>query len=164
MNISPIAPAAFEASAHFSENVFTASLQVSMDRTALRKTSRCSPISSRTPASLVDNTAKGFLSIDVQNVTRQRRSSKQGGPSTQTIAIPAALVATDTANGFDPTMISFSATLHIAGSQAALSMWPQRLSSATARTESRAASWTPASASLMIVFAIRCSRSAEIAS
>jgi hypothetical protein len=35
--------------------------------------------------------------------------TKQGGPRTESIAIPAGLVgvATDTANGFDPTMISF---------------------------------------------------------
>jgi hypothetical protein len=63
----------------------------------------------------VDNTAepKDFLSIAVPNFTLGSVDpsvfTKQGGPRTQTIAIPAGLVgqATDAANGFDPTMISF---------------------------------------------------------
>ena len=53
------------------------------------------------------------LSITVPNFTLgsvdPSAFTKQGGPRTQTIAIPAGLVgvATDTANGFDPTMICF---------------------------------------------------------
>jgi hypothetical protein len=59
---------------------------------------------------------KGFLSIALLNFTLgsvdPSAFTKQGGPRTQTIARPAALVgkATDAANGFDPAMISFQTT------------------------------------------------------
>jgi hypothetical protein len=64
----------------------------------------------------VGNTAepKNFLSITVR-ISRSAASIPRPSPSnprTQTIAIPAGLVgvATDTANGFDPTMIAFQTT------------------------------------------------------
>jgi hypothetical protein len=66
----------------------------------------------------VDNTAepKDFLAISVPDFTLggvdPSAFTKQGGPRTESISIPAGLVgvATDTANGFDPTMISFQTT------------------------------------------------------
>jgi tail tube protein len=124
LNISPTAPAVFgSGSQKFSPDVFTAPLQVSMNLTALRKDlARLADFLAETrytPHVLaVDNTAepKDFMSIAVPNFTLgsvdPSAFTKQGGPRTQTIAIPAGLVgvATDAANGFDPTMISFQTT------------------------------------------------------
>jgi hypothetical protein len=58
---------------------------------------------------------KDFLSIYVPNFTlggdTRSALSKAGGPMTETIAIPAALVGKDTTGGaFDPTMIKFQST------------------------------------------------------
>jgi tail tube protein len=124
LNISPNAPAVFgSGSQKFSPDVFTAPLQVSMNLTALRKDlARPAEFLAETRYTLhilaVDNTAepKEFLSIAVPNFTLgsvdPSAFTKQGGPRTQTIAVPAGLVgvATDAANGFDPTMISFQTT------------------------------------------------------
>jgi hypothetical protein len=124
LDISPSAPATFGSGGQkFSPDVFTAPLQVSMNVTALRKDlARLADFIAETRYSLhilaVDNAAepKDFLSIAVPNFTLgsvdPSAFTKQGGPRTQTIAIPAGLVgvATDTANGFDPTMISFQTT------------------------------------------------------
>jgi hypothetical protein len=124
LNINPTAPATFgSGSQKFSPDVFTAPLQVSMNLTALRKSlARLADFIAETRYTLqilaVDNTAepKDFLAISVPNFTLgsvdPSAFTKQGGPRTETISIPAGLVgvATDTANGFDPTMISFQTT------------------------------------------------------
>jgi tail tube protein len=124
LDISPSAPATFGSGGQkFSPDVFTAPLQVSMNIAALRKDlARLADFIAETRYTLhvlaVDNTAepKDFLSITVPNFTLgsvdPSAFTKQGGPRTQTIAIPAGLVgvATDAANGFDPTMISFQTT------------------------------------------------------
>jgi hypothetical protein len=124
MNINPSAPATFgSGSQKFSPDVFTAPVQISMNLTALRKDlARLADFIAETRYTLhvlaVDNMSepKDFLSIAVPNFTLgsvdPSAFTKQGGPRTQTIAIPAALVgvATDAANGFDPTMISFQTT------------------------------------------------------
>jgi len=124
LDISPSAPATFGSPGQkFSPDVFTAPLAVSMNVSALRKDlARLADFIAETRYTLhilaVDNTAepKGFLSIVVPNFTLgsvdPSAFTKQGGPRTQTIAIPAGLVgvATDTAAGFDPTMICFQTT------------------------------------------------------
>jgi hypothetical protein len=124
LDISPSAPATFGSPGQkFSPDVFTAPLAVSMNVSALRKDlARLADFIAETRYTLhilaVDNTAepKDFLSIAVPNFTLgsvdPSAFTKQGGPRTQTIAIPAGLVgvATDTAAGFDPTMISFQTT------------------------------------------------------
>jgi hypothetical protein len=124
LDISPSAPATFGSGGQkFSPDVFTAPLQVSMNIAALRKDlARLADFIAETRYTLhvlaVDNTAepKDFLSITVPNFTLgsvdPSAFTKQGGPRTQTIAIPTGLVgiATDAANGFDPTMISFQTT------------------------------------------------------
>jgi hypothetical protein len=101
----------------------SAPLQVSIHLTALRKDlARLADFIGETRYTLhilaVDNTAepKDFLSIAVPNFTLgsvdPSAFTKRGGPRTQTISIPAALVgqATDAANGFDSAMISFWTT------------------------------------------------------
>ena len=124
LNISPSAPATFGSGGQrFSPDVFTAPLQVSMNLTALRKSlARLADFITETRYTLhvlaVDNTSepRDFLSISVPNFTLgsvdPSAFTKQGGARTETISIPAGLVgvATDTANGFDPTMISFQTT------------------------------------------------------
>jgi hypothetical protein len=124
MSIGPTAPATFGSGGQkFSPDVFSAPLQVSMNMTALRKDlARLADFIAETRYTLhilaVDNTTepKDFLSIAVPNFTLgsvdPSAFTKQGGPRTQSISIPAALVgqATDAANGFDPTMISFQTT------------------------------------------------------
>ena len=124
LDIAPTAPASFgSGSQKFSPDVFTAPLSISMNLTTLRKSlARLADFIAETRYSLhilaVDNTAepRDFLSIAVPNFTLgsvdPSAFTKQGGPRTETISIPAALVGvpTDTANGFDPTMISFQTT------------------------------------------------------
>jgi hypothetical protein len=107
----------------YAPDVFSGSAQVSMNLTALRKSlAYLQDFIAETQYSLhilaVDNTTepKDFLSICVPNFTLggvdPSAFSKQGGPRTQTISIPAALVgvATNSAGGFDPTMVSFQTT------------------------------------------------------
>jgi hypothetical protein len=124
LNINPTAPATFgSGSQKFSPDVFTAPLQVSMNLTALRKSlARLADFIAETRYTLqilaVDNTAepKDFLAISVPNFTLgsvdPSAFTKQAGPRTESISIPAGLVgvATDTAIGFDPTIISFQTT------------------------------------------------------
>jgi hypothetical protein len=121
MDIQASAPATFGSGGQkYSPDVFTGPLQVSMNLTALRKNlARLADFIAETQYQLlvlaVDNTVepKNFLSIFVPNFTLGNVDpsafTRQGGARTQTIAIPAGLVgvATDAANGFDPTMISF---------------------------------------------------------
>jgi hypothetical protein len=124
ININPTAPPAFGSpSQKFSPDVFAAPLQISINMTALRKDlARLADFIAETRYTLhilaVDNMSepKDFLSIAVSNFALggvdPSAFTKQGGPRTQTISIPAALVGqeTDAANGFDPTMISFQTT------------------------------------------------------
>ena len=124
MSIAPTAPATFGSGLQkFSADVFTTPMQISMNMTALRKDlARLADFILETRYTLhilaVDNTTepRDFLSIAVPHFTLggvdPSAFTKQGGPRTQTISIPAALVgqATDAANGFDPTMISFQTT------------------------------------------------------
>jgi hypothetical protein len=124
LDIAPSAPATFgSGSQKFSPDVFPDPLQISMNMTALRRDlARLAGFIAETRYSLhilaVDNMSepKDFLSIAVPDFTLgsvdPSAFTKQGGPRTETIAIPAGLVgfATDTANGFDSTMISFQTT------------------------------------------------------
>jgi hypothetical protein len=119
MDIQPVAPDVFGSGAiKYAPDVFTGVLQVSMNLTMLRKSLQVlQDFIAETPYSLhvlaVDNTAepKDFLSITVPNFTLggadPSAMSKQGGGRTQTIAIPAALVGTDTDEN---TMIKFQTT------------------------------------------------------
>jgi len=119
MDIQPVAPDVFGSGAiKYAPDVFTGVLQVSMNLTMLRKSLQVlQDFIAETPYSLhvlaVDNTAepKDFLSITVPNFTLggadPSAMSKQGGGRTQTIAIPAALVGTDTGEN---TMIKFQTT------------------------------------------------------
>ncbi len=121
LNINPTASPTFGSPGQkFSPDVFRAPFQVSMNLTALRKSlARLADFIAETRYTLhvlaVDNTAepKDFLSITVPDFTLgsvdPSAFTKQGGPRTEAISIPAGLVGvpTDTANGFDPTMISF---------------------------------------------------------
>ena len=114
---------ALVANLQYAWTLFVAPMQVSMNLTALRKSlARLADFLAETQYSLhilaVDNMAepRDFLSIFVPNFTLgsvdPSAFTKQGGPRTETIAIPAALVgqATNAAAGFDPTMISFQTT------------------------------------------------------
>lgn len=121
-NIQPTAPKTFGSqSQKYSPDVFPGSLLVSMNMTALRKDlARLADFIAETPYSLhilaVDNTAepKDFLSIVVPNFTLgsvdPSAFSKQGGPRTETIQIPAALVGQDTSATGNNSMISFQTT------------------------------------------------------
>jgi hypothetical protein len=124
LNIGPTAPATFGSPAQkFSPDVFSAPLQVNMNLTPLRKSlARLADLIAETRHTLqilaVDNTAgpKDFLAISVPDFTLGNVDpsafTEQGGPRTESISIQAGLagVATYTANGFDPTMISFQTT------------------------------------------------------
>ncbi|BAL77030.1 phage tail tube protein [Bradyrhizobium cosmicum] len=122
VNIQPNAPKTFGSNAQkYSPDVFTGSLLVSMNLTALRKDlARLADFIAETPYSLhilaVDNMSepKDFLSIVVPNFTLgsvdPSAFSKQGGPRTETIQIPAALVGVDTSTGGNNSMISFQTT------------------------------------------------------
>jgi hypothetical protein len=122
MNIQPTAPKTFGSqSQKYSPDVFTGSLQVGMNLTALRKDlTRLSDFIAETQYSLhilaVDNMTepKDFLSIVVPNFTLgavdPSAFSKQGGARTQTIQIPAALVGIDSSATGDNSMIKFQTT------------------------------------------------------
>jgi hypothetical protein len=119
LNIQPTAPKTFGSqSQKYSPDVFTGSILLSMNMTALRKDlAHLADFIAETPYSLhilaVDNTSepKDFLSIVVPNFTLgsvdPSAFSKQGGPRTETIQIPAALVGIDTSATGDNSMIKF---------------------------------------------------------
>jgi hypothetical protein len=108
VDIQPNAPKTFGSQAQkYSPDVFTGALLIGMNLTALRKDlARLSDFIAETPYSLhilaVDNMSepKDFLSIVVPNFTLgsvdPSAFSKQGGPRTETVQIPAALVGVDT--------------------------------------------------------------------
>jgi len=124
LNIAPEAPATFGSGAQkYSPDVFTNPVQLGMNITALRKDlNYLADFIAETPYTLnvlaVDNMSepKDFLSITVPNFTLgsvdPSAFAKTGGARTQTIAIPNALagVSTNSAGGFDPTMIAFQTT------------------------------------------------------
>lgn len=122
LDIQPNAPNTFgSGSQKYSPDVFTGPLKIGMNLTMLRKSLAIfSDFLAETPYSLhvlaVDNTTepKDFMSIVVPNFTLgsvdPSALSKQGGPRTQTIAIPPALVGVDTASTGNGSMISFQTT------------------------------------------------------
>ncbi|MET3348307.1 hypothetical protein ABIF52_008688 [Bradyrhizobium japonicum] len=109
LDIQPNAPVTFGSPGQkYSPDVFTGPLKIGMNLTMLRKSLAIfSDFLAETPYSLnvlaVDNMAepKDFISITVPNFTLggvdPSALSKQGGPRTQTIAIPPALVGVSTA-------------------------------------------------------------------
>ncbi len=123
LNTTPVAPDVFGSGAiKYSPDVFTGQMQVTMNLTALRKSLQyLTDFIAETPYTLqvlaVSNMAepKDFLSIYVPNFTlggdTRSALSKAGGPMTETIAIPAALVGKDNTGGaFDAAMIKFQST------------------------------------------------------
>lgn len=123
MDIAPMAPDVFgSGSIKYAPDVFAGQMAVSMNITALRKDlTFLSDFIAETAYSLqilaVENESepKDFLSIYVPNFTLggNTRSSpnKAGGPLTETISIPAALVGKDNTGGaFDATMIKIQST------------------------------------------------------
>lgn len=114
MDITPNAPDV--AASRYAPDVFTGSMSVALNVTALRQDlARVADFSNETVCALhllaVENEAepKDFFSLYVPNFTLgsvdKSALAKGGGPRTQTIAVPAALVGKDEAGGaFDPTM------------------------------------------------------------
>lgn len=121
LNIQPMANPVFGSGAQkYAPDVFTGSIMLDMNITALRSDlTKLSDFIAETPYTLhvlaVDNMSepKDFLSIAVPNFTLgsvdPSAFSKQGGGRTQSIKVPNALagVATNTAGGYDATMVSF---------------------------------------------------------
>lgn len=123
MDIKPMAPEVFGTPAiKYSPDVFTGQMGISMNLSMLRSDlARVSSYIAEDLFSLhilaVDNEAepKDYFSIYVPNFSfgtvDKSALSKEGGPRTQTISIPEALVGKDETGGaFDPTMIKFSST------------------------------------------------------
>lgn len=123
MGISPMAPDVFgSGQIKYSPDVFSGQMAISMNLTALRKDlTYLSDFIAETVYSLhvlaVDNESepKDFLSIYVPNFTlggnTRSSPSKEGGPLTETISIPQALVGKDDTGGaFSATMIAFQST------------------------------------------------------
>lgn len=119
IDVQPTAPATFGSGAQkYSPDVFTGALKLGMNLTALRKDlSRLTDFIAETQYSLhilaVDNMnePKDFLSIVVPNFTlggvNPSAFSKQGGPRTQTIQIPDALVGVDSSTTGNASMVTF---------------------------------------------------------
>ncbi|MCK1669438.1 phage tail tube protein [Bradyrhizobium sp. 153] len=122
LDIQPNAPVTFgSGSQKYSPDVFTGPLKIGMNLTMLRKSLAIfSDFLAETPYSLhvlaVDNMSepKDFMSIVVPNFTLggvdPSALSKQGGPRTQSITIPPALVGVDTSATGNGSMISFQTT------------------------------------------------------
>jgi hypothetical protein len=123
MDIGPMAPDVFgSGTIKYSPDVFSGQMAVSMNITALRKDlTFLSDFIAETSYSLhilaVENESepKDFLSIYVPSFTlggnTRSSPSKAGGPLTETISIPAALVGKDNTGGaFDATMIKIQST------------------------------------------------------
>jgi hypothetical protein len=123
MDIKPMAPDVFGSPAiKYSPDVFTGQMAIGMNLTMLR--SDLARVASYVAEDLfslhilaVDNEVepKDYLSIYVPNFslgTVDKSSlSKEGGPRTQTVAVPEALVGKDDTGGaYDATMIKFSST------------------------------------------------------
>ena len=123
LDIGPMAPDVFGSGAiRYSPDVFSGQMAVSMNISALRKDlAFVNDFVDETVYSLhvlaVENESepKDFISIYVGNFTLggvdKSALSKEGGPRTQTIAIPAALIGKDnTGTGYDATMVKFQST------------------------------------------------------
>lgn len=117
LDITPNAPDVI--ASKISPDVFVGNMQVSMNLTALRSDLlRVADFINETPLSLHllavenDSEPKDFFSLFVSNFTLgsvdKSALAKAGGPRTQTMAVPPALVGKDNAGGgFDPTMVKF---------------------------------------------------------
>jgi hypothetical protein len=123
LDIGANAPKVFGSGAQkYAPDVFTGQMAVSMNLTALRKDLQyLSDFLAETQYSLhvlaVENESepKDFFSIYVGNFTlgpvQRSALNKQGGPLTQTIQIPAALIGKDTTGtGYDATMVKVQST------------------------------------------------------
>jgi hypothetical protein len=123
MSINPMAPDVFGSGGiKYSPDVFSGQMAIGMNLTMLRSDlARVSSYIAEDLFSLhvlaVDNEAepKDYMSIFVPNFSfgtvDKSALSKEGGPRTQTISIPEALVGKDNTGGaFDATMIKFSST------------------------------------------------------
>lgn len=123
IDIEPMAPDVFGSGAiRYSPDVFSGQMAVSMNITALRKDLQfVNDFIDETVYSLhvlaVENESepKDFVSIYVGNFTLgsvdKSALNKAGGPRTQTIAVPAALVGKDTTGtGYDASMLKFQST------------------------------------------------------
>jgi hypothetical protein len=123
LDIGATAPDVFGSGAQkYSPDVFTGQMAASLNFTALRKDLQyIQDFADETVYSLhvlaVNNEdePKGFVSIVVPYFTLggvdKSALNKQGGPRTQSIAVPAALVGKDTRGaGYDPTMIKLQST------------------------------------------------------
>lgn len=115
IDITPSAPDVI--ASRYAPDVFTGTMQVSMNLTTLRKDLLdVADFLDETPLSLhvllvePEGEPKDFVSIHVPNFTLgsvdKSALAKAGGGRTQTLAVPAALVGKDDRGGaFDPTMI-----------------------------------------------------------
>jgi hypothetical protein len=123
MDITPNAPDVFGSGAQkFSPDVFTGQMAISLNISALRKDLQfIQDFAAETVYSLhvlaVENESepKDFLSMYIGNFTlggvTKSALSKAGGPRTQSIAVPVALVGKDTTGtGYDQSMIKFQST------------------------------------------------------
>jgi hypothetical protein len=105
----------------FAPDVFTGQMVISMNLTCLRADlAKVADFADETPCELhftaidPNSETNGFFSFYVPNFTLgsvdKSALSKQGGPRTQTIAVPTALVGKDERGGaYAPTMIKFQA-------------------------------------------------------
>jgi hypothetical protein len=123
IDTGPMAPDVFgSGSIKYAPDVFSGQMAVTLNLTALRKDlAFMADFSAETVYSLhvlaVENESepKDFVSIYVGNFTlggiEKSELSKEGGPRTQTISIPPALVGIDNTGGaYDATMIKFQST------------------------------------------------------
>ncbi|MEJ0015720.1 MAG: phage tail tube protein [Acetobacteraceae bacterium] len=123
LDIAPNAPDTFGSGAvKYAPDVFPGQMAVSMNLTALRKDLQfIQDYVAETVYSLhvlavdLESEPKDFLSIYVGNFSfggvDKSALSRQGGPRTQTVAVPAALIGRDTrGTGYDPTMVKFQST------------------------------------------------------
>lgn len=123
LDISPTAPDVFGSGAiKYSPDVFPGSMTIGMNITALRKDLQrmldfIGETSYTMQVKMVDQSVEpqNFLNMYVGNFTlgsaQKAALSKQGGPRTQTLNIPSALVGIDAAGtGYDASMIKWQST------------------------------------------------------
>jgi len=117
VDIRPSAPDTFGSASKFVADVFNGSMMVSMNLSMLRKDLLAvadfiaeTPLSLHVMASENETAPADFFSLFVPNFTLgsvdKSALAKEGGPRTQSISIPPALVGIDGAGGaFDPCMV-----------------------------------------------------------
>lgn len=123
LDIQPVAPDVFGSGAiKYAPDVFPGSLMMGINFSALRTDlTRITDFLAETPYSIHllccenDTEPKDFFSIYIGNQTlgqvQKSALSKQGGPRTQSISIPPALIGIDsTGTGYDATMCKFQST------------------------------------------------------